>query len=247
MMDQRLFYAARDSKALDYAVRSLTDRGIRFADAPSKKVTHLLLPAPCKQDVSQLLDQLSLDIHVFGGHLDRPELGGYRCHDLLEDPVYLAKNAQLTAHCALTIAAERLPVTLEDLPVLIIGWGRIGKCLAKLLRDCGAEVSVAARSLSDRAMIEALGATPEDPADLSFILKRYRVIFNTAPAPILNETQLGYCRPDVLKIDLASTPGIAGADVIHARGLPAKCVPESSGKLIARTILRLCARKEADR
>lgn len=40
-----------------------------------------------------------------------------------------------------------------------------------------------------------------------------------------------------LKIELASLPGIAGDDVIPARGLPGIYVPESSGKLIADTLL----------
>ena len=35
-----------------------------------------------------------------------------------------------------------------------------------------------------------------------------------------------------------------GDDVLWARGLPGKDAPESSGKLIARTILRLCGGKE---
>jgi hypothetical protein len=47
-----------------------------------------------------------------------------------------------------------------------------------------------------------------------------------------------------VKIELASSPGLEGDDVIEALGLPGKYAPETSGKLIARTILRLCAGKE---
>jgi hypothetical protein len=63
---------------------------------------------------------------------------------------------------------------------------------------------------------------------------RYRVIFNTVPTLLLEQTS-SRC----LKIDLASVPGIAGEDVIHARGLPGKKAPESSGELIARRLLQL--------
>jgi hypothetical protein len=49
---------------------------------------------------------------------------------------------------------------------------------------------------------------------------------------------LSECPGKALKIDLASQPGIGGNDVIWARGLPGKNAPESSGKLIAQTVLR---------
>lgn len=243
-MNERIFFAAGSSPALDIAVKELKMRGMTFAQKPTKAVTHLLLPAPCRDDVSGILKKLSLDVSVLGGFLDRPELSGYRCMDLLQDERYLAENARITAQCAITIAANFLPVTWDSCPVLIIGWGRIGKCLAHLLKNCGAEVSVAARKERDRAMIAALGMEAESPENLNFILKRYRVIFNTVPHPILSQDQTAHCREDCLKIELASSPGIEDTYIIEAKGLPGKYAPESSGKLMARTILRLCAQKE---
>lgn len=247
-MEQWLFFAHGQSKALDYAAAELRKRGIAVSDLPSKDVTHLLLPVPCAMasgELEQLLDKLPADITVFGGRLNRPELSGYRCADLLENEMYLARNAQITAYCAMEIAAGPLPVTWEDCPVLIVGYGRIGQCLAKLLKAMGAEVAIAARKESHRAMINALGYDAEDTSKLDFILKRYRVIFNTVPYPVLSKEQLVHCRPDCLKIELASQPGMDADDVIDARGLPGKYAPESSGRLIARTVLGLCARKEA--
>jgi hypothetical protein len=46
-----------------------------------------------------------------------------------------------------------------------------------------------------------------------------------------------------LKVNL-SLPGIAGGDVIKALGLPGKMVPETSGRLIADTIIRLLKEEE---
>jgi dipicolinate synthase subunit A len=144
----------------------------------------------------------------------------------------------------MTLAAQNLPITWDSCPVLIIGWGRIGKCLAQLLQKAGAEVSVAARKSTDRAMLTALGLTAEDPARLNHILCRYRAIINTAPEPILYGSQLRHCRDDCLLMELASRPGILSENVLKAPGLPNKMAPESSGRLIARTILRLCAEQE---
>ena len=69
-------------------------------------------------------------------------------------------------------------------------------------------------------------------------LQGYGVIFNTVPELTLTAADLRFC-PGCIKIDLASVPGIEGDDVIHARGLPGKYAPLSSGKLIADTYIRL--------
>ena len=246
-MKQRLFFAAGRSNALNIAAEELEKRGVSMAEAPSEDVTHLLLPVPCKmttEELNAVLDSLPKDVTVLGGFLDRPELAGYRCFDLLADEQYQAKNAMITAYCAINIAAQRMRVTWDQCPVLILGWGRIGKCLGRLLKVLGADVSIAARKETDRAMIAALDYDAEDINNLRYILGRYKVIFNTVPSPILSEEQVSHCRANCLKIELASRPGIVGDDVIDARGLPGKFAPESSGALVARTVLRLCARKE---
>lgn len=247
-MKQRLFFTPGGSRALDWAAEELEKRGGSIAEAPSPDVTHLLLPVPCKMEAEELrglLVQLPKEVIVLGGNLDRPELAGYRRMDLLRDERYLAENAMITAHCAIGVAAERMSVTWQNCPVLILGWGRIGKCLGQLLKALGTEVSIAARKERDRAMITALGCDAEDIDQLGYILKRYRVIFNTVPHPVLLNEQMAHCRKDCVKIELASSPGMEGEGIVSALGLPGRLAPESSGKLIARTVLRLCAGKEA--
>ena len=247
-MNHRVYYAAEGGDALKFAAEELAMRGLEVVDTPSPKVTHLLLGVPCRLEsdrLEDLLGRLPLEVRIFGGFLDRAELKSYRCFDLLQDELYLAKNAAITAHCAMTLAAQRLPVVLEGCPVLVLGWGRIGKCLARLLKQAGAEVTVAVRKASQHGMLEALEYEAEALPLSGYILPRYRVIFNTVPAPVLSEDMLAHCRPGCVKLELASVPGLEGKDVIQARGLPGKMAPESSGKLIARTVLRLSAQKEA--
>lgn len=246
-MNHRVYYAGEASEALNYAVGELAMRGLEVADVPCDEVTHLLLGVPCRMNALQveaLLKKLPRQVKVFGGFLNREELKGYRCFDLLQDEPYLAKNAAITAHCAAEIAMQKLPVTMEGCPVLILGWGRIGKCLAQLLKAMGSEVTVAVRKPEQQAMIAALGYEAEELPLPEYILPRFRVIFNTVPSPVLSEQALKHCRFGCVKIELASAPGLEGPDILSARGLPGTMAPESSGKLIARTVLRLSANKE---
>lgn len=246
-MNDRIFYVAGGSGALNYAAGELALRGLNVADHPDPDVTHLLLGVPCRASESHLnglLAQLSPEVKIFGGFLDRSELEPYPCFDLLKDEEYLARNAKITAYCALQVAQERMNVTWDGCPVLITGGGRIAQCLAQLLKGLGAEVVVAVRRESQRAMLNALGYEGERIDFPDYILGRFRVIFNTIPSPVLSAQALKRCRPGCLKIELASTNGLEGEDVIIARGLPGVWAPESSGRLIARTVLRLCAQKE---
>lgn len=248
------FYFAGSSGALEYCKKHLLSYGCVVSPQPNLDITHLILPAPAFEAdgnlkgggrLEEILPQLSPQVTVIGGNLSHPALVDFPKLDLLEDPAYLAENADITAHCALKAAMNRLNITLRDCPVLVIGWGRIGKLLAQLLRNVGARVSVYARKPADRAILPPLGYDTADITPPAYDLQRFRVIFNTVPAMILPEELLKNCRSDCLKIDLASIPGIAGADTIRARGLPNREAPETSGILMAKTILRLIHREDS--
>lgn len=249
-MNHRIYYAAEDSDALGFALDYLNLYGAQITATPSPAVTDVLLGVPCKLSPEELkgtLEGLSPGVRIYGGFLDREELQGYHCCDLLKQEDYLVRNAAITAHCAIQLAAQRLPVILEGCPVLVLGWGRIGKFLAKLLKDAGAEVTVGVRRTNQHALLDALGYTAVTLPVEAYLMPRFRVIFNTVPAPVVSGEALTYCHADCVKLELASTDGFDGGDILIARGLPGKMAPESSGKLIARTILRLGAKKEAGR
>ena len=252
-MNGIVFYPAGTSPAITYALQRLEDLGCNVTNTPDETVTHLLLPVPSFDadgklrgggELHQILSKLPKTATVIGGNLKHPLLEDRPILDLLQDARYLAENAAITADCAVQIARNNLSVVLKDCPVLVLGWGRIGKCLAQMLKVAGAEVTVAARKETDIAMLQALGYRAEWLDKLCYSLMRYRVVFNTAPASVLSEEQVKHCREDCVKIDLASSTGIAGNNVIWARGLPGKDAPESSGLLIAKTVIRLTSGRE---
>ena len=237
-MAKHLIYPIGSSQACRYAAEYLYKEGFDLVDHPTPEATHLLLDAPAfgndgllknGKPLERVLEMLPQYITVIGGNLDHPDLEGYRCLDLLKDETYLAANAAITAECALQVAAPLLGRTFSDISVLIIGWGRIGKCLGKILKDLGADVTVASRKEADRAMLRALGYDTADPGNLR---GNFQLIYNTAPAPIPGTEQFKKC----VQIDLASHKGLAGDDVIWARGLPSIHAPETSGRLIGKTV-----------
>lgn len=245
-MEHILIYPVGSTKACAFAGTYLQRAGYSLTDHPSPEVTHLLLDVPSFAAdgslrgggaLSQVLERLPAETTIIGGKLNHPALTEHPVLDLLRDDDYLARNAAITAQCALRVAGSLLPTVLPDTPALVIGWGRIGKCLAKLLTGLGCPVTVAARKPADRAMLSALGYDAADISRIPGILPGIRLIFNTAPAPILDAGQMDTCKKCV-KIDLASSPGLEGSDIIHARGLPGQYAPESSGALIAETITR---------
>ena len=238
-MGKTVIYPVGKTEAVRYAAGFLEAAGITMVDHPTPDATHLLLDVPVRfgGDVEKNLEMLPEDITVIGGNLDHPALAGYGTVDLLRDPEYLAQNAAITAHCAVKVALPYLGITLPNCGVLVIGWGRIGKVLGQLLQALGADVTIAARKKTDRAMIRALGYKAADTYDLGAVLPGQRLVYNTVPEPILSAD--APFRKGCVKIELASRPGIGGTDVIQARGLPGVHAPETSGKLIADTIIRL--------
>ena len=247
LLEQKIVFPFADTPALCAACRHLAQHGILIADQPTPDVTHLLLSVPSFDadgslrgggDFLKLRSCLTDDVTIVGGNLTHSLLEKERKLDLLENPYYIARNAALTADGAMRLAAQKLQVSFLECPMLIIGWGRIGKCLAKLLQNMGAQVWVAVRKEQDQAMLEALGYRSLFIHQIHTMIAHWSVIFNTAPAPVLTQKELRLCRKDCVKIDLASQRGMEGEDILWFRGIPGKMLPESSGRLIAECILR---------
>lgn len=226
------------SEAVRHAARYLSSLGLTVTEKPEPDVTHLLLPVPSfpngDEYLAHILSGLPENIRVFGGNLASPLLKRYSTVDFLKDPYYLADNAAITADCAIQIAENKTDVA--NCSVLVLGWGRIGKCLGAKLSARGADVTIAARKDADLAMIHALGYHAVPISRISEELHHYRIILNTVPEMILPEINT---HPEAVILELASKPGMSGNNIISARGLPGKMAPAASGKLIAETFIRL--------
>lgn len=229
-MKQATMYIPAPTEALDHAASILRRQGIRFTDT-SQEAEYLLYSAPTR--LTDLIETTT-DQTIIGGNLDFLNETVSRL-DLLKDPYYLASNAAITAEAALGIILKELRCAVTSANILILGWGRIGKCLTHQLHHLNANVTVYARKESDRAMLRALGYRYATLEEIQDRLPRFHCIVNTVPAPILTEPVQ---RRDCVKLELASGVWLPGEEILVCHGLPGKCKPKSSGELIARTIAR---------
>ncbi len=164
--------------------------------------------------------------------------------DYLEREEMSVLNALPTAEGAIQIAMEEMPITLHDSKALVLGFGRIGKVLSKMLSGIGARVYVEARKYHDLAWISGYGYTPVHLNSLSNVVGDMDIIFNTIPHLILDDKKLSRIGTNTLIIDLASKPG--GIDLeaakmyslktIWALSLPGKVAPLTAARYIRKTI-----------
>ncbi len=153
-------------------------------------------------------------------------------------------NCIPTAEGAVEIAMKHLPITIHGSKSLVLGFGRVGKQLAKTLLALGSDTYVEARKFEDLAWISAFGYHGVPLRELEGTLKKFDVIFNTVPHEIMGTDALKKIKKDCLLIDLASLPGgidrekaeKAGLTLIQALSLPGKVAPRTAGEIIKQAV-----------
>ena len=167
--------------------------------------------------------------------------------DIMKREELAVLNTIATAEGTIQIAIENTNKILHGSEVLILGFGRIGKVLARKLAGLAVKVTCAARKDEDLAWIQAYGHKATNINSIGENLGQYDIIINTVPHMILTEERLQYVRKDCLLIDLASNPG--GIDkkavkdrklkFVWALSLPGKVAPTTSAEFIKDTIYNI--------
>ena len=167
--------------------------------------------------------------------------------DIMKREELAVLNTIATAEGTIQIAIENTNRILHGSEVLILGFGRIGKVLARKLAGLSVKVTCAARKDEDLAWIEAYGHKSLNINNLSENLRPFDIIINTVPHVVLTEQKLEYVRKDALLIDLASNPGGIDKKAIKDRNLkfvwalslPGKVAPTTSAEFIKNTIYNI--------
>lgn len=201
---------------------------------------------------SELLEKIPEGAHLIAGRLsdsvkEQLRQKNVRCTDLLDREEMAVLNALATAEGAVAILLQEMPITLLGSRILIVGYGRIGKNLARLLQGFGAEVWAAARKYSDIAWIEAQGLKPVPMHQLARYISDMDAIVNTVPALVITKEILEKVSADCFLLDLASSPGgidfksaeAFGLKFNWALSLPGKIAPMTAGDIIRRTVYNI--------
>lgn len=153
-------------------------------------------------------------------------------------------NSIPSAEGALQIAMEETRITIHGSQTCVIGFGRVGITLARLLKAMGSHVTVVARNRGQLARALEMGCRKAEYGELNQLMNHMDIVFNTVPKMVLTRDILKHARQETVIIDLASQPGgtdfeaanIFGIKAILAPGLPGKVAPVSAGKILADVI-----------
>ncbi|MDD2421776.1 MAG: dipicolinate synthase subunit DpsA [Heliobacteriaceae bacterium] len=167
---------------------------------------------------------------------------GLRLVEVAELDEVAVLNSVSSAEGAIQVAMEGLPITIHSSRSVVIGFGRMGLTLTRLLLALGAKVQVVARNPAARARAWEMGADTLSCRSLAQVLSTADFVFNTVPAPVLTEALLVGMNREAMIVDLASAPGGTdfraadqmGIKAVLASGLPGKVAPKTAGEILAR-------------
>lgn len=164
--------------------------------------------------------------------------------DIMEYEQLAILNTIATAEGAIEVAIKNTDTILHGKNVLILGFGRVAKIVAKKFQGLSANITCAARKPSDFAWITALGYNLIDINTIETEFGDFDIVINTVPKIIVAKDGMKFMKKNVLLIDLASEPG--GFDkndaktldlkLICALALPGKIAPVTSAEFIKQTI-----------
>lgn len=197
-----------------------------------------------KMAVADVLAAADERAYILGGMLGGDFLQRERTVDYYARENFAVLNAVPTAEGAVKLAIEETKRTLCGMNVAVLGFGRVGKILAKTLISLGANVTVFARSAEARAWAKVFFCRPLAFSKLYEHIGDFGCIFNTVPQTVITERELVCVKRGSVIIELASAPyGVdaktaerMGVRVCPAPALPGRITPKTAGNIIYETI-----------
>lgn len=226
-------------------------------DIPDGVARVILLPIPTSRDGKHLTGSNRLLREVLADAGWRDLVVGYSIPDgdteyirskgalvcdAAMDEDFLAENAEITATGTLGHLLSECDTVPSDLHVGIIGWGRIGRALARMLLFFGAKIRVYTSKEFTRVELGGLGIEScaidyshpalEDIATLD-------VLINTAPCSLSICFEGGKVPDGVRVLELASGNNFEGVEgVVRLPSIPERRYPRSAGRAYFHAIQR---------
>lgn len=152
-------------------------------------------------------------------------------YNIMKNEKFQAINSRLTAEGALDIILQHSVKSIKDCRILILGFGRTGAAMAKLLCDLGVELDIATTS----SLRPAYAFSERVITMSNFDFAKYDIVINSVPYPIITDKDAMTFKSGAIYIDLASKPAInleyakyLGIDADIYPALPAKVCPLSA-------------------
>lgn len=188
---------------------------------------------------------------LFGGNIpaeviSEAEKKGVFYRDFLQMEEVETENALTTAEGAV---AEAIGLSLNNIhsgKCMVLGYGKCGKAIARLLKAWGIDTTIAARSGTALAQAGEEGYGTVLLKDMSDVIPGMLFIFNTIPAMVLKEKEIGVLKEDAVIVDIASAPGgtdfaaceRAGIKAVLSLGIPGRYSPKTSAEILLRAVLK---------
>ena len=172
----------------------------------------------------------------------------------LVETIYLDElsilNSIPSAEGAIQMAMENTKITIHGSESFVLGLGRTGWSVARMLQGIEAKVTGVARKPADLARAVEMGLRAVHFSDLEEEIGRAEIIFNTVPSLILDRVMLEKASREAVIIDLASIPGgtdfefaqLLGIKALLAPGLPGIVAPKTAGRILAQIYPQLILR-----
>ncbi len=206
-----------------------------------------------KTELASVLRLMNKNQILLGGKIQNAakklmDIHGVYCIDYFEREDLTVTNAMITAEGAVQTLLAAYRKALCRSKILILGFGRIGKFLVKILSGFGADITVAGRRTDTKAWVTSNGYAYANMHDNAVYQTNFDIVINTVPNMVLTASRLDMLPADCLILDLASAPGgtdfayagSIGIKAIHALSLPGKTAPISAGEAIKDTVLNIC-------
>lgn len=265
--DRRMLYLASLLEQDGYEVRTLGLRSGDEREAPIHEMDALVFPYPfavregcvptmtgltlhpedvleCAEKGSLLIAGKGLEPYVLSQDALGKEL---RLMNYMSSEPFLESNAELSAEAAVCEAMQRTEEALADMTVLVVGYGRFGRALAKRLFLLGAKVWVAARRDAQRLLAASDGMRAVTVEALPQVASGVRMVFNTVPAQVIGQEAMDAMKAGTWLMELASAPYGFDREEAEGRGLmtdvlpalPARYAPLSAARAMRLACIRM--------
>lgn len=160
---------------------------------------------------------------------------------------FLVKNSRLTAQGTLRIILENTDRDIYSMKAAVLGYGRCGKAICKVLQSNGADVVSVSRSHYSTTVAENEKLSTMRFEEFFGNIQNFDVIVNTVPYNIIGKAAAERLTKKNLYIEIASKPygfNINETDkynfrYILAESLPGRFTPASAGENIADTVIEM--------